>query len=113
MNNILFSEIKNTPNGKRIGLDYFVRYNLYPNTRTVIGFSLDAQNGYLLYNGEKSIYSAINLNASTNYFINYNTRFVLNIQENYFQNIYQSNNYLRNNEYALSLAFSAGLNISL
>ena len=113
VNNILFSEIKNTPNGKRIGLDYFVRYNLYPNTRTVIGFSLDAQNGYLLYNGEKSIYSAINLSASANYFINYNTRFVLNIQENYFQNIYQSNNYLRNNEYALSLAFSAGLNISL
>lgn len=113
VNNILFSEIKNTPNGKRIGLDYFVRYNLYPNTRTMIGFSLDAQNGYLLFNGERSIYSAVNLSAGANYFINYNTRFVLNIQENYFQNIYQSNNYLRKNEYFLNLAFNAGLNISL
>ena len=113
VNDTIFSEVKNNPIGKRIGLDYFVRYNLYPNTRTVISFSLDAQNGYLLYYGERSIYSGVNLSAGANYFINYNTRFVLNIQENYFQNIYQSNNYLRNNEYALILAFNAGLNISL
>ncbi len=112
-NNNLISDIANNLNGKKFGLDYFIGYNFYPNTRTIIGFTLNGQNGYLTYNNESGIYSRINLLAGANYFINYNTRFVINISENYNQYIYQSNSFLNQNAYGLNLAFNAGLNITL
>ena len=113
VNNNIVSEGTNRPNTKVIGFDYFVNYNLYPNTRTVIGFALNAQNVYSVNNNVQSIYSGVNFSAAANYFINYNTRFVFIVRENYFQNIYQSNNYLQPNEYGLNVGFNAGLNISL
>jgi hypothetical protein len=112
-NDSLISDIGNNPNGKRFGADYFIRYNFYPNTRTVIGFSLNGQNGYSIYDNESGIYSGINISVGANYFVSYNTRFVINVSENYVQYIYQSRPFLNQNLYGLSLAFNAGLNISL
>jgi hypothetical protein len=112
-NDSLVSDVSNNPNQKRVGVDYFIRYNFYPNTRTIIGFSINGQNGYSIYDNESGIYTGINLLVGANYFISYNTRFVINVSENYAQYIYQSNPFLNQNAYGLSLAFNAGLNISL
>jgi hypothetical protein len=111
-NNSITSQTKLKPIGKSISTDYFVNYNLYPNTRTNIGFSLNGQNGYSVYDNAPSINTAIIFTASANYFINYNTRLFANISESYFQNVYQKSSSLQSNLYNLNLLFNTGLNIS-
>ncbi len=73
---------------RKVGLDYFFRYSIIPNTRTNINFNLQAENGYQWHNGFNQVYHSVVFGAGADYFISYNTRFNFNIGT-----IYNNNNF--------------------
>ena len=77
---------------KQAGLTGFFQHGIYPNTRTVINFKVDARGGYQDFEEESSAYFASSLQASWNYFISYRTRLICNLGGQYQNNIYAVNN---------------------
>lgn len=103
---------------KKIGVDYFVRYSIFPNTRTVIEFDLKAENGYQSLNAVDELYHTVALAANASYFISYNTRLNINFGTTYNKynydiraiNRYSPSNLDDNN---LAMFFNTTLNIAL
>jgi hypothetical protein len=103
---------------KKVGLDYFLRYSIYPNTRTVVDFDLKGENGYQSINGLKELYHTVILAANASYFISYNTRLNINLGTTYNKNnvdIRAINRYNPSNldKHNLAIFFNTSLNIAL
>jgi hypothetical protein len=103
---------------KKIGIDYFIRYSIVPNTRTTIDLSLQAENGYQSLNKQKELFHTAVMAANASYFISYNTRFNINLGTTYNKNnfdIRASNRYNPSNldAHNLSLFFNTSLDIAL
>jgi hypothetical protein len=63
-----------TNDTRKFGLEYFLRYNIYPNARTSVNFSLAGDNGYLESYLQEKAYTVNTLSASGSYFIKNNTQ---------------------------------------
>jgi hypothetical protein len=103
---------------KKIGLDYFVRYSIFPNTRTVIDVDLKGENGYQLLNGFNELYHTAILAANASYFISYNTRLNINLGTTYNKNNFDIRAVNRFNpsnidEHNLAVFFNTSLHIAL
>lgn len=103
---------------KKIGLDYFVRYSIFPNTRTIIDFDLKAENGFQSLNAVDELYHTAVVTANASYFISYNTRLNINLGTRYNKYNYDIraiNRYNTSNldDHKLALFFNTSLNIAL
>jgi hypothetical protein len=103
---------------KKIGLDYFVRYSIFPNTRTIVAFDVKAENGYQSLNGFKELYHTVVSTANASYFISYNTRLNINLGTTYNKNNFDLravNRFSPSNldEHNLAMFFNTSLNIAL
>jgi hypothetical protein len=103
---------------KKIGLDYFLSYSMYPNTRTVVDIKLQGENGYQSVNGLNKLYHTAVLAANANYFISYNTLLNVSLGANYNQNNFDlrsTNRYNPSNlnSHNLTMFFNVGLNVAL
>jgi hypothetical protein len=103
---------------KKVGLDYFLRYSIYPNTRTVVDFDFKGENGYQSLNGFKELYHTAILAANASYFVSYNTRLNINLGTTYNKNnvdIRAINRYNPSNldKHNLAIFFNTSLNIAL
>jgi hypothetical protein len=103
---------------KKIGLDCFVRYSIFPNTRTIVAFDLKAENGYQSLNGFNELYHTVALAANASYFLSYNAQLNINVGTNYNKNNFDIRAVNRFNtqnldSYNLAIFFNTSLNIAL
>jgi hypothetical protein len=103
---------------KKIGLDYFLRYSIFPNTRTVIDVDFKGENGCQYLNGFNELYHTAILAANASYFISYNTRLNINLGTTYNKNNFDIRAVNRFNpsnidEHNLAVFFNTTLNIAL
>ncbi len=69
-------------------LSLFFEHAIYPNTRTVLSFSLDSKAGYQDITTESGFFGSTNFSAFINYFISYRTRLTGTLGVNYSRNTY-------------------------
>ena len=95
------------------GLQGYFQHAIYPNTRTIIKFRLEALGGYQGLEEESSWYHNEKLLASCDYFISYRTRFQVNLGGRYQNNIYDVTKYIQRLPRNFDLFGIAGLFVSL
>jgi hypothetical protein len=110
---ILTSEIKTKPELKQASLNVFMEHGIYPNTRTIINFNLQALGGYQDVNQQTNWFSKINGSATCDYFISYRTKLQVSVGGIYYKNFYAIDRYLNQFTDNFMLFSNVGLNISI
>ncbi len=72
-------ESKFTNEINNVGFDYFMRYSIYPNTRTNIAFGIQGEAGKDITPKLASLFHQHNIYVNVDYFINNNTRVFFNV----------------------------------
>jgi hypothetical protein len=109
INNMISSAITTKFDEKRLGLNYFLQYSLYPNSRTVVNFNVQGDNGISNGLNGTHFYHSNSATISGNYFISYHTGLFFDLgvqnQSNDFNNFLQLQ--------STNLFFNVGLMIGL
>jgi hypothetical protein len=109
INNMISSAITTKFDEKRLGLNYFLQYSLYPNSRTVVNFNVQGDNGIRNGLNGTHFYHSNSATISGNYFISYHTGLFFDLgvqnQSNDFNNFFQLQ--------STNLFFNVGLMIGL
>ncbi len=98
---------------RQAGLTGFFQHSIYPNTRTLIRFKLDAMGGYQDIDDESTFYTMETLSAGWDYFISYRTRVAVNLGASYQNNIYVLDKHLNWLPERLQLFANAAVYVSL
>ncbi len=97
----------------KIGVDYFVKYGFFPNTRTAISISLNAEHAKYITKELARLYHNISFLLSGNYFVNYNTSLFANAQLLFYQNLYSNVYPYRYIGQNLNVGFNVGARFNL
>ncbi len=90
---ILTNELNINPVLRQAGANLFFEHAIYPNTRTVVNFSLRSEGGYEKIDGVSTSYGSLNFLGSVDYFISYRTRFTCTLGAIYQSNVYEYDYY--------------------
>lgn len=113
INNVISTETNTNQQVKQAALILFYQHAIYPNTRTNITFNFQPEVGYRELDSDKRGYQKVDLSASLNYFISYNTRFTCGLNANYQKNEFRVLNSPSNLSNAFQLSANFGLSVNL
>lgn len=83
----VLNEYKVDNNATQVSASAFLQHQFFPNTRTSVDLSLEAEGGYNWYQGISQWFNLAKIGCSLNYFVSYNTRLTggvsATLQKNY------------------------------
>ncbi len=82
------SQYEFNPTLRQGDLSIFFEHAIYPNTRTILNFSLNSKTGYQDVDAQSGFFGTANLSAYINYFVSYRTRLTCNLGANYSKNMH-------------------------
>ena len=86
----LVNELNFKTTAKQASLNLFYQHAIYPNTRTIINFTLQTEAGYQEVEQNEDFYGTTILSGNFNYFISYRTRLTFDMGATYRKNIYNA-----------------------